>query len=115
MAKRKRSIQLSFRVSPEEHEAIQQKMAELDEWDRKSYFRRMAIDGYIINIELSEIPELLALHRRDSNNLNQIAKRVNAAGYINNEDFEEIIRNQKVLDEKLKDILNALADLSVEL
>ena len=46
--KRKREVQLNFRVSPEELALIEQKMAQLGTKNREAYLRKMALDGYVV-------------------------------------------------------------------
>ena len=70
--RRKRSIQLNFRVSEEELAAIESKMEQLGIFNREAYLRKMALDGYAVRLNLSELKELLTLLRRHSNNLNQL-------------------------------------------
>ena len=45
--KRKRDVQVNFRVSPEELALIEQKMAQLGTKNREAYLRKMALDGYV--------------------------------------------------------------------
>ena len=52
--KRKREVQLNFRVSPEELALIEQKMAQLGTTNREAYLRKMALDGYVVRLELPE-------------------------------------------------------------
>ena len=49
MANRKRNIQMKFYVTEEEKRLIDEKMAQLPTQRYGAYFRKMAIDGYIIN------------------------------------------------------------------
>ena len=56
--KRKREVQLNFRVSPEELALIEQKMAQLGTKNREAYLRKMALDGYVVRLELPELKEL---------------------------------------------------------
>lgn len=64
--KRKRDVQLNFRVSPHELELIESKMAQMGTVNREAYLRKMAIDGYVVKLDLPEIKELLSLMRRSS-------------------------------------------------
>lgn len=79
---RKREVQLNFRVSPEELALIEQKMSQLGTKNREAYLRKMALDGYVVKLELPELKELLSLMRYSSNNLNQLTKRVHETGRI---------------------------------
>ena len=90
MAKRKRDIQLKFRVTPQEREMIETKMAQFGTTNMAAYLRKMAIDGYIIYTDTADIKaftkELAAIGR----NINQIAKRINAGGPAYQADMDEI-------------------------
>ena len=77
MAKRKRNIVIRFRVTPEEREMIESKMAQFRTTNMAAYLRKISIDGYVVRLDLPELREMVSLLRRSSNNLNQIAKRVN--------------------------------------
>ena len=79
---RKREVQLNFRVSPEELALIEQKMSQFGTKNREAYLRKMALDGYVVKLELPELKELLSLMRYSSNNLNQLTKRVHETGRI---------------------------------
>ena len=76
MAKRKRDIQLKVRVTPEERAMIEAKMAQLGTTNMGAYLRKMAIDGYVVKLDLPELREMVSLLRYSSNNLNQLARRV---------------------------------------
>lgn len=69
MAHRKRTVQLHFMVTEHERELIRQKMEQLGTNNLGVYLRKMAIDGYIVKLELPELRELLSLLRRTSNNI----------------------------------------------
>lgn len=88
---------LHFRVSPEEENMIKTKMEQTGIISVSAYLRKMAIDGYVIKLELPELREMISLLRRSSNNLNQIARYINATGRIYAEDMEEILRWQEKL------------------
>ena len=74
MANRKRSIQLHFMVSERERELIKQKMAQMGTRNMGAYLRKMAVDGYVVNLDLSAVGELVFLLRRCRNNLNQLTR-----------------------------------------
>ena len=63
MAKRKRDIQLKFRVTPQEREMIETKMAQFGTTNMAAYLRKMAIDGYVVKLDLPELRELVSLLR----------------------------------------------------
>ena len=110
--KRKREVQLNFRVSPEELALIEQKMAQLGTSNREAYLRKMALDGYVVRLELPELKELVSLMRYSSNNLNQLARRAHETGRIYDADLEDISRRQEALWDGVHRILTQLAKLS---
>ena len=110
--KRKRDVQLNFRVSPEELALIEQKMAQLGTTNREAYLRKMALDGYVVRLELPELKELVSLMRYSSNNLNQLTRRVHETGRIYDADLEDISQRQEALWDGVHKILTQLAKLS---
>ena len=90
MAKRKRDMQLNFRVSAEELAVIEQKMSQFGTSNREAYLRKMALDGYVVKLELPELKELVSLMRRSSNNLNQLTRKVHETGRVYDADLEDI-------------------------
>ena len=66
--------QLNFRVTDSEYEIIQKKMKLSGIKKPTAYLRKMAMDGYVIRLDLSGLTEILRLARINSNNLNQVAR-----------------------------------------
>lgn len=110
--KRKREVQLNFRVSPEELALIEQKMAQLGTTNREAYLRKMALDGYVVRLELPELKELVSLMRYSSNNLNQLARRAHETGRVYDADLEDISRRQEALWDGVHQVLTQLAKLT---
>ena len=52
-----------------------------------AYIRKMAIDGYYIRTDFTELLELIRLMRNDSNNINQIAKVANTCGTVDKKNY----------------------------
>ena len=109
---RKREVQVNFRVSPQELERIEQKMAQLGTSNREAYLRKMALDGYVVRLELPELKELVSLMRRSSNNLNQLTRRVHETGRIYDADLEDITQRQDQIWAGVREVLTQLAKLS---
>ena len=89
MENRKRNIQIKFRVTEEERTLIEEKK-QVPTRNMEAYLRKMAIDGYIIQIDHSDIKKMTAELQKIGVNINQIAKRANATGNVYQEDIEEI-------------------------
>ena len=64
MAKRKRDVPVLFYVSKDEMALIQQKMQAFGTSNMSAYLRKMAIDGYVLKLDLPELKELISLLRR---------------------------------------------------
>ena len=111
MSNRKRDIRLRFRVTPEERALIEEKMTQVGTSNMEAYLRKMSIDGYILKLDLPELKEMISLLRRSSNNLNQIAKRINQTGRLYGEDMEDILRKQERLWQAVNEILSKLSAL----
>ena len=79
--------------------------------NREAYLRKMAMDGYILRLDLPELKETISLMQRMSNNINQIAKRLNGTGRLYETDIQEIIQNQERLWSDVRDILSRLAKI----
>ena len=76
--KRRRSVHLHVMVTPEEQALIADRMAEAGISNMGAYMRKMALNGYVLHVDLSDIRELVALQRRCANNLNQVAVHANS-------------------------------------
>lgn len=111
-AKRKRDVPVLFWVSPEEMELIRQKMEQLGTANLSAYLRKMAIDGYVVRIDVPELKELVSLLRYSSNNLNQLTRRVHETGHIYEADLEDISLKQEAIWSGVKEILARLASVS---
>ena len=110
--KRKREVQLNFRVSPEELALIEQNITQLGTKNREASLRKMALDCYVVLLELPELKALVSLMRYSSNNLNQLARRAHETGRIYDADLEDISRRQEALWDGVHQVLTQLAKLS---
>ena len=108
---RERNQEIHVLLLPEEMERIKQKMAELGIINRSAYVRKMALDGYCINLDLTDMKEKVSLLRRCSNNLNQYAKRANETGSIYAEDIRDLQTRQSEIWEIAKEMLARLATI----
>ena len=89
MAKEKTSG-IYFSVTDEERELIEQRMALMGVHNMSAYIRKMCIDGYIVQLQIKELDECAKLLRYTSNNVNQIARRVNSGGGVYADEVDEI-------------------------
>ena len=111
MAKRRRNIVIRFRVTPEEREMIESKMAQFGTTNMAAYLRKISIDGYVVRLDLPELREMVSLLRRSGNNINQIAKRVNETSRIYDADIDCLKENQEKIWSAANGILTRLASI----
>ncbi len=105
-ANRVRKVQLNFRVTDREKELIEGRMQELGTTNREAFLRKIAIDGMIVKLEVPELKEILSLMRYNSNNINQIAHRLNESGRI----YEVDVAQVQAQHEQLWNMLNSLLE-----
>lgn len=111
IANRTRNIRIVFYVSEKERNLIEQKMHEAVIMNREAYIRKMSLDGYIIHLDLSDIRELVYLLRNATNNLNQIAHRINETNNIYETDIADLQEHYGQLWNKAGDIMRKLAEI----
>jgi len=88
----KRTVQIKFRVTETERDLIFEKMRLLNTNNLAAYMRKVAIDGYVITVDNSDIKAMTAEIQKIGVNINQIARRVNSTSRIYEQDIEEIKR-----------------------
>ena len=76
-----------------------------------AYMRKMALNGYVLHVDLSPVRELVSLQRRCSNNLNQVAIQANTYGGIYPEEIAALQRDYAALWGPLSDLLKKLSAL----
>ncbi len=86
---RKRTVQIKFRVTEAERDLILEKMKLVPTRNMAAYLRKIAIDGYIIQIDHADIKAMTAEIQKIGVNVNQIARRVNATGNAYQEDMRK--------------------------
>lgn len=93
----RRNIRISVRLTEEEHRLLKEKMARIGVTNQEAFLRKMALDGLVIKLDLPELKQMISLLRYTSNNINQIAKRLNESGRAYDTDLTEILEKQKQL------------------
>ena len=107
----KRDKRIHFLVSKEEEQQIRERMEQIGIRNRNAYLRKMALNGYCINLDLTDVKELVSLLRRCSNNLNQYAKAANENGRVYAADMEDLRQRLDELIDIGRQILSRLAEL----
>ncbi len=104
-----KNTEIHFRISEYDKARIKAKMESAGVKNLSAYIMKMAIDGYIIVLDLSDVKEVVRLMRINSNNLNQYAKKANETGSIYLQDIQQLKNQQEEIWIAVKDVLARLA------
>ena len=102
---------LHVMLSEAERDQIQERMAEAGVRNMSAYVRKMALNGYVLHVDLSPVRELVSLQRRCSNNLNQVAVTANTYGGIYPDDIRTLQKDYADLWEPLSELLKKLSEI----
>ena len=108
----KHSVRVEFVVTEQEAALIKERMAELGITNLSAYLRKMAVDGYIIHLDMSDIQEMIRLLRICSNNLNQYTRRANETGSIYAADVDDLRTRLDSLWDGMDKLLRGFANIS---
>ena len=102
---------LEARLTETELQQLEERMKSSGIQNKSAYLRKMAINGYIIQVDLSEVKEMIRLLRINSNNLNQYVRKANECGSIYEDDIRNLQEQQKSLWVEMRKILEKLSKL----
>jgi len=108
---RRRKTRIVFYVDEKEDDLIREKMKAAGIINREAYLRKMALDGYIVRLDLTDVRKMVSLLGNATSNLNQIARRVNGTGGIFETDIADIRMNYELLWNQAEAILRSLATI----
>ena len=87
---------------------MRKKMDALGITNESAYMRALALNGYILKLDLPQIREMIRLLSNMTNNLNQIARRLNAQGQMYDTEMEEMLQKQDELWQMMRKLLSIL-------
>jgi len=90
MKKRTRPIRVVFYLNEGEQSLLEAKMQAANIQNREAYIRKMVLDGYVLRLDFSDVKRMVFLLSNATNNLNQIAKRVNEGGSVLADDISAL-------------------------
>ena len=85
---------MQIRLTEAEYEAIERKFRSSGLRSRSEFIRAMIFEGYIVNLDEEKFDKIYKLIGSISNNVNQIAVRVNSTNKIYAEDIVNIKEGQ---------------------
>ena len=95
---------MQIRLTEAEYEAIERKFKNSGLRSRSEFIRAMIFEGYVVHFNEDEFSKIYRLIGNISNNINQIAVRVNSTNKVYAEDFANIREGQ----DKIWQLLNSL-------
>jgi hypothetical protein len=104
-------VGLYTKVSPAEKEVIDQKMALLGTTNLRAYLRKMAVDGYVVQLDMGSVVELVKRLRSISSNVNQIARRCNSTHNLYAQDIEDLRQGYTEVWQGIHDLLKKFETL----
>ncbi len=105
---RLRERQLNIRVTDYEYQLIKERMKASRSATLREFLVDVATNGFLINVDYSDIKALAYEINRIGNNINQIAHKINSEGSVYKKQIEEVQEDVsmiwKLLREKLYQI-----------
>ena len=106
-----KSKAIYIKVSPKELKTIRERMESVGIHNLSAYMLKMAMNGFIIQLDMSDMKEVLRLMKINSNNLNQYVKKANETGSIYKEDIKDLMAMHKELLQMLGEMLERLGNI----
>jgi hypothetical protein len=102
---------IHIKIPENELQMIHDRMEQIGIKNMSAYIRKMAIDGYYIHIDFSELLEIIKLLKIDSNNINQIAKVANSCGTVDSKTISDMKENHERVLKKVEKTFNKYLDI----
>ena len=90
MGNRTRQNELKVMLNNDELYILERKLKQSGMDSKSAFIRHLILYGYVYDIDYSCLHEMNTLLANTSNNLNQIARRVNMTGNVYKDDLNEI-------------------------
>ncbi len=106
MANRERKNELKIYLSDDEQYILEQKVKISGMKSKSAFLRRLILYGFVYDLDYSELREYNSALGKIGNNLNQIAKRMNATGNVYAADVKEVKELMKKVWDTQKSMLS---------
>ena len=90
---------------------IHQKMAEFGTPNMGAFVRKMVIDGYIVNLDIPELKEIIRLLSITSNNVNQMARQLNRNNTIYPQELTEVEAQLEQIYKLLRKVMRGISKI----
>ena len=108
MTNRYRNERIEIKLTKEEKELFMKKLELSKSKSMAHFIRKSVLEAPIFVIDMNIFRRLQTLIGKNSNNLNQIAKRVNSTGIIYREDIEDLKKENDDISREIIKIQNIL-------
>ena len=108
-ANRKRKIRVEMRLTEDENDIFTKRMRDTGIQNRDAYLRKMALTGYIVRLDMSEVREALRLLANATNNINQVAYRANETRSIYAADMIQLREQVGNMRSQVSDLVKVFA------
>lgn len=88
--KRTRNNRIYFHLTDIELALLTKRMESVGVKNRDGFIRKLALDGFIVQLDIAPIAELVRLIKNATTNINQIAKRANETGSVYENDVLDL-------------------------
>jgi len=109
---REKTTGFFFKMSPEESELFEQRMAMTGIKNKSAFIRKMCIDGHVFNLDMPVLNEIKRLLGITANNVNQMTRRVNSGGEVYREDVAEVNNQLTVIRSDFGKLLAVLSEVA---
>ena len=109
--KSRRNILIHFCATEEEATLIRQRKIDSGMVSLSAYIRKMAINGYHINLDLTDIREMVRLLSNVTNNITQLSRRANEIQSVYADDVEDLRQKYNSLWDVANGILKGLSKI----
>ena len=108
---KQKKIGIKVRVTPDQLDMIHERMRAAHTENREAYIRKMALDGFILELDSAPLKEMCRLLRSISNNLNQVAKQANSSGRVYETDLFDMAQKLNRIWDAQNQLLSQFARL----
>lgn len=109
-----RNRQIKVWVTEEERAAIVRRMDEAGYKEQSRFMRAMALQGYLINVDLSDFKDYAAQIAKIGNNINQIARKVNMEQEIYSVDMAELQESMRRIEKTVQKCMDVFLGINGE-
>ena len=112
MSRKKTSkVEIKVRFTPDQVEMIHDRMKAAHTDNREGFIRKMALDGFILEVDAAPFKEMCRLLRSISNNFNQVAKQANSSGRVYETDLFDMAQKLNRIWDAQNQLLSQFARL----